>query len=84
MSSERTLACVFFAAFRLRSAEFAGEMLVLLLEAVDCRGRADRSGQFVGILGPHTNNGAGCDNHILRLSQSFTCLTSESSDVSYF
>ena len=33
MSSERTLASTFFAAFRLSSAEFAGEMQVLLLEA---------------------------------------------------
>jgi hypothetical protein len=33
MSSERTLASTFFAAFRLSSAEFAGEMQILLLDA---------------------------------------------------
>ena len=37
MSSERTLASTFFAAFRLSSAEFAGEMQVLLLEATACK-----------------------------------------------
>jgi len=36
---------VFFAAFRLSSAEFAGEMQVLLLEATACRRRTARSQQ---------------------------------------
>jgi hypothetical protein len=39
MSSERTLASTFFAAFRLSSAEFAGEMQVLF-KAIAYRGKA--------------------------------------------
>ncbi len=36
MSSERTLASTYFAAFRLGSAEFAGEMQAVFLEAAAC------------------------------------------------
>ena len=62
MSSERTLASTFFAAFRLSSAEFAGEMQVLLLAAA---GMPQRSfcfcSRFVaiahGLLGAENRKG---------------------------
>jgi hypothetical protein len=45
MSSERTLvSMLFYAAFRLSSAEFADEMPVLLLEADGLLGAEDRKG----------------------------------------
>jgi hypothetical protein len=43
MSSERTLASTFFAAFRLSSAEFAGEMQVLLFRS----GRLSKKDRWV-------------------------------------
>jgi hypothetical protein len=62
MSSERTLVSMFFAAFRLSSAEFAGEMQVLLLAAA---GMPQRSfcfcSRFVaiahGLLGAENRKG---------------------------